>query len=159
MNPYIERILGLLGEQDAITVLAETPMRLEKLSPVLAQRAGQSYAPGKWTSHKIICHLADVELGYGFRLRQVLAGITQIQPFDQDAWAKRYANLPLPLALEAFKSMRAWNLALFKSVSNDDLNKTVNHPERGPESFGLMMKFLAGHDLNHLDQLKTIAAG
>jgi hypothetical protein len=31
------------------------------------------------------------------------------------------------------------------------------HPERGIESIGLMIRMLAGHDLNHLAQLEQIA--
>jgi hypothetical protein len=32
------------------------------------------------------------------------------------------------------------------------------HPERGMESVEIIVKMLAGHDLNHLAQLEQIAA-
>jgi hypothetical protein len=32
------------------------------------------------------------------------------------------------------------------------------HPERGMETIGILVKMLAGHDLNHIAQLEQIAA-
>ena len=45
-------------------------------------------SPDKWCVLEIFGHLADVEIVYGYRLRQMLAGNKPIiAPFDQDAWA------------------------------------------------------------------------
>ena len=149
------RILGLLGERDPLAVIAGTPGRLAALGPRLAPE--RSYGPGKWTAREIICHLADVELAEGFRLRQMLAGAPDMQPFDQDRWAERYAALSLDLAVTAFTHSRAWDLALIRSLDAHDLALSAHHPERGQVSVTLMLRFRAGHDLNHLAQLETIA--
>jgi len=34
-----------------------------------------------------------------------------------------------------------------------DVQRTGQHNERGPESLGVMLRMLAGHDLSHRDQL------
>src|SRR5215470_14324655 len=46
-------------------------------------------SPNKWSALEIMAHLADVELVYGFRLRQIYAqpGST-IAPIDQDGWSR-----------------------------------------------------------------------
>ena len=45
-------------------------------------------APEKWCALEILGHLADVEIIYGYRLRQMLADTKQvIAPIDQDAWS------------------------------------------------------------------------
>jgi hypothetical protein len=49
--------------------------------------------------------------------------------------------------------MRLFNLALWKRTSPEDLKGTGQHNERGPESQGVMLRLLAGHDLSHLDQI------
>jgi hypothetical protein len=36
-------------------------------------------------------------------------------------------------------------------------NKPVTHPERGTMTFQTIVETMAGHDLNHLAQLKKIA--
>lgn len=157
MTPYMERILGYLGEQDPIEVLRSTPPRLELLLESLGEyRMEQSYAPGKWRARDILAHLADVELGKSFRIRQVLAG-SGAQAFDQELWARRYGKLEPSLAIEAFRALRAWNLALFATFDLDDWLHEYTHPERGIISIDLETRLMAGHDLNHLAQLEQIA--
>ncbi len=158
MDAYLQRILDGLGDHDPIAVLNATPQRLatlvEGLTPADEVR---SYAPGKWTVRHILAHLADVEVGQGFRLRQALAapGI-ELQLYDQGAWAQRYERLDPALAVEAFRALRAWNLALLSTLDLDDWLSEAYHPERGFEAVDVMVRFLAGHDLNHLAQLETI---
>ncbi|HEX7002480.1 MAG TPA: DinB family protein [Trueperaceae bacterium] len=147
--------LSLLGELDPIDVLRATPSRLkeyaETASPVELETP---YAPGKWTPAEVLSHLADVEIVMGFRLRQLAAvpGV-ELQPFDQNAWSPRYQRLDPALAVEAFAALRAWNLALIAGFSLEDWLAEAYHPERGFESADLMVRMMAGHDINHLSQL------
>jgi hypothetical protein len=163
MDPYLRRILARLGTLDPIEVLGTTPTALESLVAQLGESGlDASYAPGKWPARVIVAHLADTELGIGFRLRQAVAVPHDdpphaVQPFDQDAWAARSSRLDPSLSVEAFRALRALNLALFAGFSLDDWSTDVFHPERGFESVDAMVRFLAGHDLNHLDQLATVA--
>lgn len=157
MNPYVARMLELLGEEDPILVLEATPVRLEALLLNLGDDVERPYAPGKWDARHIAAHLADNELAAGFRLRQTVARVGTVQPFDQDAWATRYARTDPGLALETFRALRAWNLALYAGFSMEDWLAEIEHPERGPLSVDLMVRMLAGHDLNHLEQLQKIA--
>ena len=121
----------------------------------------RSYASGKWPARVILCHLADCEVAFAFRFRQALAEPNHvIQPFDQDAWAHPYSSpsLSAAAAIEAFSALRRWNLALLKNVPQASFSKPVIHPERGPMTFKLLVETMAGHDLNHLRQLDTIAS-
>jgi hypothetical protein len=160
MNPYRERILGLLGDRPALASLEATPAKIEALVARIG-RGGMSraWAPGKWTARQILAHLADAEIATGFRLRQALAENEHvIQPFDQDLWARRYQALDGEAAARAFCALRPWNLALVRTFTPQDLARPLMHPERGMESVEILVRMLAGHDLNHLSQLDAIAA-
>ncbi len=165
MDAYLERILERLGRLDPIDVLAATPMVLSSLAERFTEADWQrSHAPGKWPARTVLAHLADTELGMGFRFRQAVSVPASdpphaIQPFDQDAWAERSSRADPSLALEAFRALRAWNLTLFGTFSLDDWSRDVFHHERGFESVDTMVRFLAGHDLSHLDQLEAVARG
>jgi uncharacterized damage-inducible protein DinB len=158
MNPYIQRILGYLGDQDPISVLQQTPGKLEHLLETLsAEDFETSYETGKWTTREILAHMADVELLMGYRLRQAISESDYvIQVMDQDTWAKRYKKLEPSHSVETFRALRSWNLAFFSTFGLEDWNKETTHPERGKETVDLMVSFLAGHDLNHLGQLEQI---
>ena len=161
MTPYIQRILSYLGEQDPISVLQQTPSKLEHVLETFSSDDFEtSYEEGKWTARDILAHMADVELLLGYRLRQAVAEPSHtLQVMDQDAWATKYKRLEPSLAVETFRALRSWNLALFSTFGIEDWNKEVHHPERGTETVDLMVSFLAGHDLNHLGQLEKIGVG
>ena len=154
-NPYA----ALLGKQDPLTVLAETPRRLTSIAELLGDAGlAKAWAPGKWTGSTILCHLADCEIAFGFRYRQALAEPHHVmQTFDQDAWAKPYP-LSRDLALETFSALRRWNLDLLRTVGENVMEKPVSHPERGEMKFRDMIQLIVGHDLNHLQQLEKLAS-
>lgn len=180
MDPYLARLNTLLGERDPLEVLRETPPRLEAtvLDPDFA--VDRPWRPGGWTGREIVAHLADQEIGFGFRVRQVVAARVldpgeataphsvqpydvqpfDVQPFDQDAWARDYARMDPALAASAFSALRAWNLAWLARLELLDWLAPYRHPERGTEeTVDEAVRFLAGHDLNHLAQLGELLTG
>ncbi len=155
MNPYASH----LGNRDPFEVIAGTAGQLELLSRRLgAERVEKPLAPGKWSPRQILCHLADAEVAFAFRLRQALAEDHHvIQPFDQNRWAATYMGYDARQALAVFSSVRGWNLAFIRAVTPEALLKRVTHPERGEMTFQTIIETIAGHDLNHLAPLEAFA--
>jgi hypothetical protein len=155
MNPYARQ----LGSRDPLKVVATTARHLEQLSVALGPvRIEESPAPGKWSPLEILCHLADCELVFAYRIRQALAEDHHvIQPFDQDLFARNYSGYDAQAAMMTFSCVRQWNLMLLRSVSSEAMAKRILHPERGAMTFRELIETIAGHDLNHLAQLEAIA--
>ena len=156
MNPYAVH----LGERAPAAVISDTARRLAHLLDTVGpNRVNASPAPGKWSVRDILSHLADSEVVFAFRLRQTLAEDHHvIQPFDQDQWGKPYAAYSAATALATFSALREWNLELIRSVNPAELQKPVTHPERGAMTFQTVIETMAGHDLNHIQQIERIAA-
>ncbi|MGD0155800.1 MAG: DinB family protein [Terracidiphilus sp.] len=155
LNPYETFLDG----RPVDAILAATADKVAKyLAEMGAEKARVPPAPGKWSAAEIVCHLADCELVFGFRLRQTLAedGPT-IQPFDQDRWAGWYRRVSAAEALTAFTALRKWNLAMLRAALPGAAGRTMTHPERGTMTFQTVVETMAGHDLNHLAQLHRIA--
>jgi hypothetical protein len=152
-NPYATHLDG----RNALDVMQSTVPRYRSVVETKgADWLETPIAPGKWSPKQILCHLADCELAFGFRLRQALAESHHvIQPFDQDLWASPYAAFTGSQALEAFAAFRAWNLALAATFTKEDLARPVIHPERGSMTLLVILETIAGHDLNHLKQLEA----
>lgn len=154
-NPYAEH----LGTRDPMAVIGQTPGELRRLAGVLDKRLELAPAPDKWSGREIVCHLADVEIAYGFRFRQVLAEEHHvIQPFDQDRWAESYSAYDVETALATFAALRAWNIAFIKGLTPEAKSTRAWHPQRGETTLQLLVETMAGHDLNHIKQLEKIAA-
>jgi uncharacterized damage-inducible protein DinB len=151
LNPYA----SYLGDLDPIAVIATIPDRVATLAAAPDRRP----APGKWNVREILCHLADCEITFAFRLRQAVAEEHHtIQPFDQDRWAAAYSAYDTKAALELFRSLREWNVKFVAAQPAEVFGKAVTHPERGTMTFRTLVETMAGHDLNHLKQIEALAA-
>ena len=157
-NPYA----SFVGTRNPVEVIEETSRRLNEIVNRLSSGSNLEWrpAPGKWNAREIICHLADCEIAFAFRLRQTLAETNHVmQPFDQEKWAGMYGGLSARGALSAFSSLREWDLALIQNTPADAMGKKCSHPERGEMTFRTIVETMAGHDINHLNQLDAIADG
>src|SRR6202035_5269898 len=114
MNPYATYLTG----QNPLHVITETPSRLAVLLNTLGRDgAARALAPGKWSARQILCHLADTELAFAFRLRQAMAEPHHvIQPFDQDKWAASYDAFEARAAVDVFGAVRKWNITLIETI-------------------------------------------
>jgi hypothetical protein len=154
---YRENLFNLLGDQNPFDVLAQTESTLAdavgKNSPAVLR--SRPFA-GKWTPNEIIGHLTDSEWVYGYRLRLILCEDNPvILGINQDSWVagQRHNDREPSELLEIFRTTRRFNLAVWRKISTADLERTGQHNERGPESLGVMLKLIAGHDLSHLHQI------
>jgi uncharacterized damage-inducible protein DinB len=156
LNPY----LRFLKDQDPLTVLATTPERLAQLIGTGGEESlRKSPSPRKWSVRDILCHLADTETAYAFRLRQTVSEAHHlIQPYDQDSFAAAYEERTSREGLETFTAIRRWNLLFIRSAVPGALSKAVTHPERGTMTFETIFGTMAGHDLNHLSQVTALLA-
>lgn len=154
-NPYA----SFLDERPVDAILMATAGALRSVVAEMGEDVATRPASGKWNAAEIACHLADTEMVFGFRLRQLLAEDNPtVQPFDQDKWAANYLGISADQAVDVFSALRGWNLQLIGTSLPAAANRTANHPERGIFTLQSFVELMAGHDLNHLSQLHEIAA-
>ena len=154
LNPYARFLTGAPPWE----VIDETPGKLKFLLERLGPRVEEPPAAGKWSARQIICHLADCEIVFAYRIRQALSEEHHvIQPFDQERWAANYEPCDAPTALKVFTAVRDWNVRLISAMAPGDLMKPLTHPERGEMNVAVVVETMAGHDLNHLAQIEAIA--
>jgi uncharacterized damage-inducible protein DinB len=155
MNPYA----SYLGDRDPLAVLAATPARIRaEIARIGADAFSRTYAEGKWNVAQILTHLTQCEIGFSQRIRQALAVENYVaQPFDQDDWMNSEAVIDGALALEAFCSLRQFDLLLFQNLTATQRATALTNPERGAQTVNLLLEIMAGHDLNHLGHLEAIA--
>src|SRR5579864_457398 len=119
-------------------------------------------SPDKWCVLEILGHLADVEIIYGYRLRQMLADTKLvIAALDQNAWTRNLNYLDCrPSELVAFYGLgRHHNLRLLRGLEPSDLLKSAFHPEiQGEVTVDNLVERMAGHGATHLQQIEKLKA-
>ena len=156
LNPYEDFLDG----RPVDAILAATPEAIRSMLATIGDaNTSTRPEPGKWSAAEIVCHLADCELVFGFRMRQTLAeDASTIQPFDQDKWATQYAGIPAASGTRCFFRVTGLEFAAHSVRASRHANRTTTHPVRGVLTFRTIVETMAGHDLNHLGQLRRIAA-
>jgi len=122
-------------------------------------------SPEKWCVLEILGHLADVEIIYAHRIRQMLADAKPvIAPIDQDAWARnlRYLESSPAELVAVYGLNRHANLQLLRRLKAADMKKSAYHPElKADVTVADMVEKMSGHGANHLAQIEWLkkAAG
>jgi hypothetical protein len=157
---YTTRIMSHVAGQEPLEVLAATPRKIARMIAVKTPaKLRKRPAPDKWSVGEIVAHLADAEIVISWRVRAIVGapGIA-IQAYDQEAWAAagQYARRNPRQSLAQLRSLREANLAFYKSLSPAQWKLYGMHSERGEESVEQIARMIAGHDLNHLQQIERI---
>lgn len=159
---YREALIDRLGGRDPVAELAALFERLPAaIEGLTREQIERPEGPGKWSILEVVCHLADTEWVQGWRMRRILTEEdATLAAMDQDVWAERlgYREARLEDALDQLRALRLANLRLVRRLSDEELERTALHPERGEESLRTVLALVAGHDAVHLDQIARIRA-
>jgi DinB superfamily len=158
---YQDYLVGLIGDEDPAEVQAAGPDAWREVLREAGARLAERPEPDEWSVLECLGHAADAELVASARYRWILA---QDEPpligYDQDLWVDRlhHGQDDPEALLETFEALRRANLALWARTSDEDRARVGIHAERGPESYDLTFRMLAGHDRFHLDQARRALA-
>src|SRR6476469_869448 len=117
-------------------------------------------SPDQWCILEILGHLADVEIVYAYRLRQMLADQKPvIAPMDQDDWARNLGYMETPPAelIALYGLNRHANLRLLQRLKAADLEKSAYHPEAEKNiTVGELVERMGTHGASHLEQIERL---
>jgi hypothetical protein len=156
---YQQHLLGLLGDDDPAQVQSVTPAALRALIAEAGDDLRTTPEPDEWSVFGCLAHMTDAELVMSGRYRWVIAhDDPPLLGYDQDLWVDRLhagtgtaSESPGDL-LAVFVPLREANVELWRRTPQELRSRAGIHAERGPESYDLAFKMLAGHDRFHLAQ-------
>ena len=159
---YLRKVERLMGDRAPLDVLADTPAIFASL---LTGRSAETLQirpfAGKWTVTEIVGHLLDTEWVFGYRTRAALCDDRpQAISMDQDRWvaAQEHNERGAVEHLAGFRALRNLNLALWRRLTPEELQRVTVHDQAGELSIGLLLMLAAGHDLDHVDQFRRYVA-
>ena len=129
------------------------------LTGVFGEEEDFTVAPGKWSIRQIIAHLADTEIVFAHRIRQMAAEDNPtLVAFDQEAWARNldYARRKPKQSLETFRRVRTENHDLLNGLPEATYARSGNHTERGAVTLLQIVEGAASHTESHARQMQAI---
>jgi len=117
-------------------------------------------APDKWCILEILAHLADMEILYAYRMRQMIADKEPVLAvIDQDDWAGNLGYMEeAPAELVALYGLNRYHtLQLLRRLKLEDLKKSAYHPELKKDvTLEKYVEMMSGHGANHLQQIERL---
>jgi hypothetical protein len=157
---YKARILSYVEGKDPVEVQRKTPELLADLIvSVPEKKLYERPSPDKWSVAELLAHFADAETVGTWRYRQMLEHSGCPLPgYDQELWHKLgdYPSRRPEQSLMLFRLLREANLRMFARLTPEQRQRNGIHAERGPMSVRDLALQIAGHDLNHLEQIRKV---
>ena len=157
---YLSRIREHAQGKDPLELQKQAPGLLAEL--VAAASPWQLTArpsPDKWSVGEILAHLAEDEIATSWRYRQMVehSGI-ELAGFDQDLWARlgNYRSRTPRESLALFQLLREANLEFLEQLAPEQWDCFGLHAERGRITVRDLAVHMAGHDANHIEQVRRI---
>jgi uncharacterized damage-inducible protein DinB len=117
-------------------------------------------AADKWSIREILAHLADTEIVYGYRIRQIIADREPtIAPIDQDAWARNlgYNEVQVAEMIALYSLNRRANLRVLRRLNAQELEKSAFHPEHNRQmKLAEIVEYIDKHGASHLEQIERL---
>jgi uncharacterized damage-inducible protein DinB len=111
------------------------------------------YRDGGWTVNQLVHHVADSHMNAFIRFK---LGLTEdkptIKPYDQNSWVETsdVSNVPVNISITLLHSLHHRWYELIKTLSEEQLLRTIYHPEQKREiSLWNLLLIYAWHGKHH----------
>jgi hypothetical protein len=108
--------------------------------------------PGKWSTHEVVCHLADSDMLYAERIKRVLCETNPtFLNADPDTWMR--LNVParqLSDEVDLIEAVRKQVGHILATATDADLKRTGTHTEAGVLSLETLLTRVIGHIPHHV---------
>lgn len=142
-----------------ISDIDRLPDRLENAVINLSEeQLNTPYREEGWTVRQVVHHLADSHINAFIRVKLLLTeNDPDITAYDEKKWAELRDNeLPIEVSLNILRGVHKRWVRVLEFVSEDEWQKTLNHPENGVMDLKLLTAHYAWHGNHHLAHITTL---
>jgi hypothetical protein len=143
-----------------INTIEELSAELRKeVEPLNDEQLNTSYREGGWTVKQVVHHLPDSHLNSYVRFKLALTeNNPTIKTYEEHLWAelKDCFQTPVSVSLTLLESLHTRWAVLLRSLTDEEFNKTIQHPEWGNISLNTMLAMYAWHCKHHLAHITEL---
>lgn len=143
-----------------ISEIEETPFLMRRAVENLdEEQMSTPYRVGGWTVEQVVHHVPDSHMNAYIRTKLALTEtMPLIKTYEEDAWAKLedYSTTPVETSLLLLETLHLRWVILLKSLSEDQFNLKLNHPEVGVVDINWITAQYAWHGKHHIAHINSL---
>jgi uncharacterized damage-inducible protein DinB len=140
------------SKRNFINEITELPNKLKAaVKDLNDQQLDTPYRPGGWTIRQTVHHIADSHLNSQIRFKLALTEETPtIRPYFEERWAELGDSfLPVEPSIKIIEGLHHRWTTLLNSMSDDDFQRKLIHPDSGEWTLSQMLALYAWHGKHH----------
>ena len=139
--------------RELIDQIDEMPARLRAAVESLApEQLDTPYRPGGWTVRQVVHHVPDSHLNAYVRFKLALTEQEPaIKTYQEARWAELpdTRSVPIEISLVLLENLHRRWVALLRSLSAADFERTLLHPDHGVINLNQLLGIYAWHGRHH----------
>jgi uncharacterized damage-inducible protein DinB len=147
-----EQVTAEMREKFIETIEKLPPNLRDAVENLSDEQLETAYRPAGWTVRQVVHHIADSHLNSFCRFKLGLSeNAPTIKTYDEAMWAETAdaKEAPIESSLSIIDGLHARWTRLLKSMSDDDFERKINHPERGEMTLGTLLALYDWHSRHH----------
>jgi uncharacterized damage-inducible protein DinB len=119
------------------------------------------YRDGGWTVRQVVHHLVDSHVNAYVRMKLALTEDNpEIKAYDEKAWSESEdaRNGPADFSMTLIAALHERWVWWLRTLADDDLSRTLRHPELGEVSVDFLLQLYAWHGRHHVAHITGLAA-
>lgn len=152
-----------LTAEDRTRLIADIESLPDRIREVTAEltdaQLDTPYREGGWTVRQVIHHLADSHMNSFVRFKLALTEDSPtIKPYREGAWAETTDSqrFPVEASLAILDGLHRRWVALLRSMSESDFDRTFTHPDRGRMTLAVNLALYAWHGRHHTAHITVL---
>src|SRR4030067_1175796 len=143
-----------------ILQIEETPAHLRRaVEGLTVAQIDTPYREGGWTVRQVVHHLPDSHLNGYVRFKLALTvDNPKVKTYEEHLWAelKDTFETPIEVSLNLINSLHKRWVVLLKSLSDEQFERTFNHPEWGNRPLDKTLALYASHSIHHVAHITDL---
>ncbi len=145
--------------KELVQTISDLPKNLAKaVSDLNEEQLETPYRPEGWTVRQTVHHVADSHLNSFIRFKLALTEDTPtVRPYAEDRWATLAdSKMPIDVSLKIIEGVHARWTALLESMTEEDFQKQLKHPDSGVWTLEKMLALYGWHSRHHTAHLTKL---
>ncbi len=159
-KPNYRRQIAPARIQENITQISLVPDQFKAaISDLSDEQLNTPYRPEGWTVRQLVHHVPESHMNAYIRFKWCLTEDNPvIKTYYEDRWAETEdaKHGPVQMSLDLLTSLHARWMALLTTMTDQDFEKTFQHPVSGILNLGQMTELYAWHGQHHTAHITAL---